>query len=182
MDQELYKLLPNGADWWNYKTENITEFLQNERVPEVAVKKSEKVATEVAVKKPEKVATEVAVKKPENIEVFEYIVNKIDPLYSLYSESMKKTVLEMLKEKLQQIVTSSDGMLSFGSRKTRSIIAWLSGNDITEGSETIIAQFISWIVDENITKKNELNADWTLYKTLVKNGKERRKIVWLLKK
>lgn len=180
MDPELYKLLPNGGDWWGYRTENIEDFLQSE-----VEKKPAQVKTVLVEKKPEvpaQVKLSVVEKKPESIEVFKYVVNKIDPLYSIYSESMQKTVEEMLKEKLQEIVTSPDGMLSFGSRKTRSIIAWLSGNDITEGSETIIAQFLSWILDENIAKKNELNADWNLYKTMVKNGKERRKIVWLLKK
>lgn len=171
MDTDLYNLLPNGGDWWNYKTQGIDRYLQSEKVATKPVERPIEKPVERPVERP----IEKPVERPvEKYEVFDYILTKIDPTYSIYSESMKKTYEDMLKLKLQEIVTSPEGMLYFGSRKTRSIIAWLSGNDITEISESIILNFILWILNDE--------SDWKLHKNIVKKGKERRKIVWLLKK
>lgn len=166
MDTDLYNLLPNGGNWWNYKTQDIDKYLQSEKVATKPVERPVERPIERPIEKP--------VERPVSYEVFDYILNKIDPTYSIYSESMKKTYEDMLKLKMQEIVTSPEGMLYFGSRKTRSIIAWLSGNDITESSESIILNFILWILNDE--------TDWKLHKNIVKNGKERRKNVWLLKK
>jgi len=98
--------------------------------------------------------TEIDITK-ETHEVFEYILEKIDNLYPIYSQSMKETANKMLKLKLQDIVASPDGQLYFGPRKTRSIVAWISGNPIAENSEIIIAGFIAWILDESVISEQK---------------------------
>jgi len=124
---------------------------------------------------------------PLQYEVFEYILMKIDEVYSIYPKSLKENASSLLKNKLEKIVTSVDGLVFFGPRKTRSIIAWLSGNSITDTSEPIIAGFLSWILDEIIiSDKKKIHSsieyNWILYKNEVKRGKERRQNVWMIKK
>lgn len=88
-------------------------------------------------------------------QVFDYIINRIDNLSSVYPAGMKGNADKLVKSKIQDMVTSADGQLFFGSRKTRSIIAWLSGNAIAENSEAIISNFLSWFLDETIVTAAE---------------------------
>jgi len=174
MDPDLYKLLPSGGEFWTYKNTNAEKFLQKNYISDILEQKSE---PEISILEPEIIKQEKIIE----IEIFEYILTKIDNIYSMYPDSLKDTAQKALKKKLEEILTSADGQLFFGSRKTRSIMAWLGGNVITESSEPIIAGFLSFILDEIIIsdkKKLEGEYNWILHKVA---GKKRRENVWLLK-
>lgn len=164
MEEDLYNKLPFGGTWWKYQYINNDKYIQGyekEVIPEKVLQikkeevipkiKKEEVDPEIKQEKVLQIKKEVV--NPEKVLVWEYILSKIDDTYSIYSESMRKTAQIMLIEKLKNILTSEDGMIYFGPRKTRSIVAWLCGNKIAENSEVIIAKFISWILDEEIVTK-----------------------------
>jgi hypothetical protein len=160
MEEDLYNKLPFGGTWWKYQYMNNDKYIQGYKKEEVNPEIKQEKILEIKKKEvnPEIKQEEVLkIKKeevnPEKVLVWEYILSKIDDTYSIYSESMRKTAQIMLIEKLKNILTSEDGMIYFGPRKTRSIVAWLCGNKIAENSEVIIAKFISWILDEEIVTK-----------------------------
>ena len=191
MDPGLYKLLPSGGEFWIYKNTNVEKFIQKiyisieEQPGPVYVPEQEP----TPVSAPVSVPVSAPVSAPEleikidniQVEVFEYILTKIDNIYPMYPSSLKDIAQKALKVKLEEILTSPDGQLFFGSRKTRSIMAWLSGNIITDSSEPIISGFLSFILDEIIIsdkKKIEGDYNWILHKV---PSKKRRENIWVLK-
>lgn len=118
----------------------------------------------------------------DSYEVWKYVIMKIDEASSMYPHSMKDIVEKTVKTRLIDIVSSGDGQIFFGARKTRSIVAWLSGNNITESSEPIIAYFLSWLLSEAIVhEKGVKNATEKYEWILIKKQGYRRQIVWELK-
>jgi hypothetical protein len=191
---DIYEKLPCGGTWWNFKHPDADKYMQSileEKAvavtllsppPPLPPQTSASASAAPSSTPPVRVSSPLPSppSKSETVCVWKFMLPLIDPMYDIYTDNMKRDAEEHLKLKLREIITDVDGHTFFGPRKARSLIAWLSGNDIAENSEIIIAGFLSWLLDLKIIIEGKSNDyDWILVKIKKSNPK---RILWNLKK
>lgn len=79
------------------------------------------------------------------ISICDAILNEIDPCATLYTNSQKIDASTWLRQRLFNFV-SSDAYTYLGPKKSRILSSWLSGNPCKPDTESIISDFLSFLL------------------------------------
>lgn len=100
-----------------------------------------------------------------HVDVFTFIAQHVDDLFSLYSDNMKRDAIQTLQDKLVTMLTDGAVPKWLGPKKTRIIIGWLTHNNrgtpASDESGKIVSAFISWFLDITVsyTPKDTVKGD-----------------------
>lgn len=105
--------------------------------------------------------------KKEKIQLWNYIVKKIDPCYSLYNNDNMRYVIKLIQDNFRMFVMTPEVQKRFTAKKCRILVSWLAGNQINLEDYNIIHEFLLFMLDNdeelNKMKINQIkNGTWFL--------------------
>jgi len=110
------------------------------------------------------------------VDAWRFMVSIIDDMSSLYTDNMWRDAIELMKQKLIILMTSGAGHKKYGPKKSRTILAWLTdnkrGTPASAETATVIAAFISWLLDVNVSSLETSNCQWYMF---------RKRGMWMIK-
>ena len=110
------------------------------------------------------------------VDAWRFMVGIIDDMSSLYTDNMWRDAIDSMKQKLIVLMTSGTGHKKYGPKKSRTILAWLTdnkrGTPASPETATVIAAFISWLLDVNVSSLETSNTQWYMF---------RKRGMWMIK-
>jgi hypothetical protein len=110
------------------------------------------------------------------VDAWRFMVSIIDDMSSLYTDNMWRDAIDSMKQKLIVFMTSGTGHKKYGPKKSRTILAWLTdnkrGTPARAETATVIAAFISWLLDVNVSSLESSNYQWYMF---------RKRGMWMIK-
>ena len=154
------------------KIEDISKVINSSTVESTTETKINETSTHIA----KEIEKEIEIPKVVPVDAWRFMVGIIDDTSSLYTDNMWRDAIDSMKQKLIVFMTSGAGHKKYGPKKSRTILAWLTdnkrGTPASPETATVIAAFISWLIDVNVSSLETTNSQWYMF---------RKRGMWMIK-
>ena len=158
------------------KIEDISKVINSSTVESTTETKINETSTHNAEEIEKEKEIEIELPKVVPVDAWHFMVGIIDDTSSLYTDNMWRDAIDSMKQKLIVFMTSGTGHKKYGPKKSRTILAWLTdnkrGTPASPETATVIAAFISWLIDVNVSSLETTNSQWYMF---------RKRGMWMIK-
>jgi len=163
----IHDKLPCGNTWWHIEYVNADKWEQqfytyennnNTKTADLSC-----VIEETTYSENKNINISKNESKKERIQLWNYVVKKIDPCYSLYNNDNMRYVIKLIQDNFRMFVMTPEVQKRFTAKKCRILVSWLAANQINVEDYKIIHEFLLFMLDND----DELN-NMKIYQ--MKNG------------